>query len=361
MLLITDSVERSRSLERVLAFWGSCAVADITRPSGLHHRPSRLVLTDIDLSCSESVLAARKLLAASQAKGRLHLCVLRGSSARAAVQANAIGATATLPADMPPGLMRARLAEMLDDRDVPDELAHLPQHLRRDVSAASGAMADLLAAAATGGQLPLGAIDTGVTAINRATEESDLGDWLSLVRRHDDLTYQHCLLVSGLAAAFGLALGFSAKDRGLLTAAAILHDIGKARIPLAILKKEGELAVEERAVMRRHAEFGHEMLMRQGGFAGGILDAVLSHHEYLDGSGYPHGLRGAQISDLVRIVTICDIHAALIERRSYKAPMTPIEAYGTLTQMASGKLDHALLRVFEQVALAGGEASSARN
>ena len=354
MLLITDSVERSRALERVLAFWGSCTVADITRPSELNHRPSRVVLIDIDLSCSESVLATRKLLVANQARGRPQLFVLRGSSAHAAVQANAIGATATLSADMPPGLMRAKLAEMLDDPDIPDELGHLPQRLRRDVSAASGAMADLLAAAATGDPLPVGAIDTGVAAINRATEESDLGDWLSLVRRHDDLTYQHCLLVSGLAAAFGQVLGFSEKDRGLLTAAAVLHDIGKARIPLAVLKKEGELAAEERAIMRRHTEFGHGMLLRQGGFGGDILDAVLSHHEYLDGSGYPHGLRGAQISDLVRMVTICDIHAALIERRSYKAPMAPVEAFGVLTQMAQGKLDRALLRAFEHVALASG-------
>jgi putative nucleotidyltransferase with HDIG domain len=339
----------------VLAFWGSCAVADITRPFELDHRPSRLILTDIDLSSSESVRAVRKLLAASKVKGRPHLCVLRGSSTHAGVQANAIGATASLPADMSPGLMRAKIAEILDAPDVPGELRHLPQRLRRDVSAASGAMADLLAAAATGGPLPLGAIDTGVAAINRATEESDLGDWLSLVRQHDDLTYQHCLLVSGLAAAFGRALGFSDKDRGLLTAAAVLHDIGKARIPLAILKKEGELAAEERAVMRRHTEFGHGMLLRQGGFGGDILDAVLSHHEYLDGSGYPHGLRGTQISDLVRMVTICDIHAALIERRSYKAPMAPVEAFGVLMQMAQGKLDRALLRAFEHVALASSD------
>lgn len=353
MLLITDSVERSRSLERLLAFWGSCAVADVAQPSELDYRPSRLVLTDIDLCRSDSVLAARKILATSSAKGRPHLCVLRGAPARAAVQANAIGATDTLSADMPPGLMRAKIAEILDDRDAPDELAHLPQSLRRDVTAAAGAMADLLAAATMGAHLPVGAIDTGVAAINRVTAEGDLGDWLSLVRRHDDMTYQHCLLVSGLAGAFGRVLGFSEKDRGLLTAAAVLHDIGKARTPLAILQKEGKLTAEECAAMRQHPEFGHGMLLRQGGFGGDILDAVLSHHEYLDGSGYPHGLQGAQISDLVRMVTICDIYAALIERRSYKAPMAPVEAYGVLTGMAANKLDRALLLAFKQVAFGG--------
>lgn len=359
MLLITDRAERSRSLERVLAYWGSCAVADIAKqPSGPGYRPSRLVLTDIDLSCSESVLAARRILAASPARGRPHLCVLRGASAHAEVQANAIGATVTLSADMPPGMIRAKIAEVLGDRDAPDEAAHLAQRLQRDIATATAAMADLLAAAALDGPLPVGAIDAGVAAINRATEESDLGDWLSLVRRHDDLTYQHCLLVSALAAAFGRTLGFSEKDRGLLTAASVLHDIGKARIPVAILQKEGALTAEERAVICRHTEFGHGMLVRQGGFGSEILDAVLSHHEYLDGSGYPQGLQGAQISDLVRMVTICDIYAALIERRSYKAPMAPREAYGVLTGMAADKLDRALLRAFERVAFAG--AASAR-
>ena len=80
------------------------------------------------------------------------------------------------------------------------------------------------------------------------------------------------------------------------------------------------------------------------------LTAVLSHHEYLDGSGYPRGLRADEVSDLVRMITICDVYAALIERRSYKAPMAPEQAYGTLAAM-TGKLDPDLLRAFRQVIL----------
>lgn len=75
-----------------------------------------------------------------------------------------------------------------------------------------------------------------------------------------------------------------------------------------------------------------------------VLDAVLHHHEFLDGSGYPHGLRGAQIKDLTRILTVCDIYAALVEERPYKVPMPPAAALQTLNDMAEeGKVEGALV------------------
>ena len=103
-------------------------------------------------------------------------------------------------------------------------------------------------------------------------------------------------------------------------------------------------------IVREHPRVGYEMLRRQGGFEREIVDAAYRHHEYLDGSGYPRGLRADEISDLVRMITICDVYAALIERRSYKAPMAPEQAYGTLAAM-TGKLDSDLLRAFRQVVL----------
>jgi HD-GYP domain-containing protein (c-di-GMP phosphodiesterase class II) len=81
------------------------------------------------------------------------------------------------------------------------------------------------------------------------------------------------------------------------------------------------------------------------------LSVVRSHHEYLDGSGYPDGLRGPQIPDLVRLITICDIFAALIEARPYKAPKSAPEAYAILRQMTA-KLDVDLVRAFGEVAAA---------
>ena len=97
----------------------------------------------------------------------------------------------------------------------------------------------------------------------------------------------------------------------------MLHDIGKARIPLAILEKPGPLDENEMAVMRQHPQFGLDALGSVSGIHKEMADVVIHHHEYLDGSGYPHGLRGSEISDLVRMITIADVFAALIDRRMW--------------------------------------------
>ena len=106
------------------------------------------------------------------------------------------------------------------------------------------------------------------------------------------------------------------------------------------------------ANMQTHPQIGYEMLLRQGAFAREVVEAARSHHEYLDGSGYPQGLKANEISDVVRMITICDIYAALIERRSYKAPMEPKQAYAVLVGMGA-KLDADLLRAFRSVVLPG--------
>ena len=102
-------------------------------------------------------------------------------------------------------------------------------------------------------------------------------------------------------------------------------------------------------VMRTHPAMGYELLRAQGDYEPEMLDVVLRHHELLDGSGYPDGLSGSQIGDLVRLITICDIYAALIERRPYKQPMPPSRAFEILQDMGN-KLEAPLVRAFTRVA-----------
>jgi HD-GYP domain-containing protein (c-di-GMP phosphodiesterase class II) len=97
--------------------------------------------------------------------------------------------------------------------------------------------------------------------------------------------------------------------------------------------------------MQTHPRVGYRMLAQQRALDPRLLEVVLHHHEYLDGSGYPDRLRDAAIPRFVRLVTICDIYAALIEKRPYKAPAPPERALALLSQMG-GKLDAGLLAVF---------------
>src|SRR4029077_16928111 len=98
------------------------------------------------------------------------------------------------------------------------------------------------------------------------------------------------------------------------------------------------LTRDEMAAMSKHPEYGLEALKNSPGLNSELLEIVIHHHEYLDGSGYPHGLRGREISDPVRIVTICDVFGALIELRAYRPPLASAQAYQILLDMGD-KLD----------------------
>ena len=132
--------------------------------------------------------------------------------------------------------------------------------------------------------------------------------------------------------------------------AATLHDIGKAHIPLSILDKPGSLDPAEDEIMRRHPVIGYELLKDIPDVGPEILDGVRHHHEYLDGSGYPDALTAPEISDLVRLLTISDIFAALIESRPYRPAMPRENAYKILCGM-EGKLERSLVKAFRKVAL----------
>lgn len=202
---------------------------------------------------------------------------------------------------------------------------------------------------AAGGRPPSPAeAEAGTEIVLDTVSEIGIRAWLDLVWRHDILVYQHSLSVAGFAAAFAVELGFARADRERLARAALLHDVGKALIPLAILNKPGPLDPEEMAVMRTHADLGADLLAREAAFGPDILDVVRHHHERLDGSGYPEGLTAARIGDLVRLVVICDVHSALTERRVYRAPMTHAQAFAIMEAQA-GQLDPDLLRAYRPV------------
>ena len=198
--------------------------------------------------------------------------------------------------------------------------------------------------------------EEGTRIVLDTVSEVGIRTWLDLVWRHDIQVYQHSLSVAGFAAAFAAELGFSRGDRQRLAKAALLHDVGKALIPHAILNKPGPLTPDEMTVMRTHAALGADLLAQEGAFEPEILDVVRYHHERLDGSGYPEGLKGARISDLVRLVAICDVHSALTERRVYRPPLPAAEA-AAIMQAQAGQLDPDLLRVYRPIIFRAGDAA----
>jgi putative nucleotidyltransferase with HDIG domain len=219
-----------------------------------------------------------------------------------------------------------------------------------EIASSAAAFATMFSAIRRGQTIDIADAEHATSHIINSIEKDGLSTWLDDVRRYHEGTFQHCLLVTGVAVAFALEIGFTKPDIKRLGIAATLHDIGKARIPLSILDKPGLLDPDEEEIMRSHPAIGYELLKGLPGITPEILDGVRHHHEYLDGSGYPDGLKAAEISDLVRLLTISDIFAALIESRPYRPQMSRQDAYRILCDM-DVKLERALVKAFRNVAI----------
>ena len=159
-----------------------------------------------------------------------------------------------------------------------------------------------------------------------------LGD---VVEADDSYTGIHSRDVVELTLRVGDTLGLTARERRDAEIAALLHDVGKVRVPKSIINKPGPLTSEERAVMERHTIEGERLLLRVGGLLGEIGRVVRSCHERFDGQGYPDGLAGEEIPLLARIVSCCDAFNAMTSDRSYRRAM-PVEAALAELREASG-------------------------
>jgi putative nucleotidyltransferase with HDIG domain len=219
-----------------------------------------------------------------------------------------------------------------------------------EITDSAAAFASMFSAVRAGKAIKLSDGERATSQIIDSIMQNGLTPWLEEVRRYHEGTFQHCLLVTGVAVGFALDIGFANPDVRRLGMAATFHDLGKAHIPLSILDKPGRLDPGEEEIMRRHPVIGYDLLKEIPGMSPDILDGVRHHHEYLDGSGYPDGLTAPEISDLVRLLTISDIFAALIEVRPYRPPMLRQDAYKILCGM-DGKLERPLVKAFRNVAL----------
>ncbi|RJF65656.1 HD-GYP domain-containing protein [Rhodopseudomonas palustris] len=304
------------------------------------------VVIAVDIRMVENIAALKDAMRQlGRAERRIFLISDRSHVAQA--QAYALGATRVLHDPVSPALLIAQLSDQV-------ALNWSPSSAAGDaISAASLASARLskaFAAVASGMNIDVTGMEEAAIAIADSVMDDGLSNWLATVRQHHEGTYQHCLLVAGIAVDFGVSLGVPSADIRRLAVAATFHDIGKACIPLDVLDKPGKLDPEERAVIETHSSLGHFVLKDTPGISAEVLGAVRHHHEFLDGSGYPDGLVGDSIPDIVRLLTISDIFGALIEDRRYKAPMSRKDAYEILLKMR-GKLEAPLVAAFRQVAL----------
>ncbi len=185
-----------------------------------------------------------------------------------------------------------------------------------------------------------------------AVKKKNYQDILKTMREHDNLTYVHCMRTATFLCAFGQYIGITGHDLETLTIGGFLLDVGKNYIPKELLNKAEPLDDQEFATIKEHVDYGINFLNKIDDLPKGVAIIAEQHHEKIDGSGYPHGLKGAQFHSLARMAAIVDVFCALTDRRVYKKPMTSIMAMATMAQM-EGHLDRQLLVHFGEMLMSG--------
>ncbi|MCF8167833.1 MAG: HD-GYP domain-containing protein [Rhodoferax sp.] len=196
------------------------------------------------------------------------------------------------------------------------------------------------------------AVDTGSAQI-LVQEISDSvarnpGALISLARLKtaDDYTYMHSVAVCAMMVALANQLGLGEEETRLAGLAGLMHDLGKAMMPMEVLNKPGKLTDAEFSIIKSHPEEGHRLLSAGQDVPAMVLDVCLHHHEKTDGSGYPKGLKAEQISLYAKMGAVCDVYDAITSNRPYKAGWDPAESLRKMAEWCKGHFDFKIFQAF---------------
>ncbi|MFI1481133.1 HD-GYP domain-containing protein [Streptomyces sp. NPDC020747] len=187
----------------------------------------------------------------------------------------------------------------------------------------------------------------------RAAHQATIRALVQAVDIKDGYTRGHSERVGQASMVIARELGMDDERAEVLRFAGILHDVGKLGVPTRLLRKDGPLTPEERRVIELHPEYGHEMV-RGIGFLGEARSAILHHHERLDGSGYPYGLKGGQIPEFARVVAVADAFDAMTSSRSYRRARPVAAALEELERCAGAQFDPRMVEALVRGLARGG-------
>jgi putative nucleotidyltransferase with HDIG domain len=169
---------------------------------------------------------------------------------------------------------------------------------------------------------------------------------LARLKTADDYTYMHSVAVCALMVSVAKQLGLDEQETREAGLAGLLHDIGKAVMPMDVLNKPGKLTDDEFAIIKSHPVEGHRILVQAEEYGEITLDVCLHHHEKVDGSGYPHRLKGDVITIFSKMGAVCDIYDAITSNRPYKAGWDPAESIRKMGEWSKGHFDERVFQAF---------------
>lgn len=169
---------------------------------------------------------------------------------------------------------------------------------------------------------------------------------LARLKTVDDYTYMHSVAVCAMMVGLAKQLGLDEAQTRSAGMAGLMHDLGKALMPMEVLNKPGKLSPAEFNVIKTHPSEGHRLLLTGDKVDPLILDVCLHHHEKTDGSGYPKGLKADEISLFAKMGAVCDVYDAITSNRPYKAGWDPAESLRKMAEWANGHFDGKVFQAF---------------
>ncbi|HEX7047323.1 MAG TPA: HD-GYP domain-containing protein [Gammaproteobacteria bacterium] len=191
--------------------------------------------------------------------------------------------------------------------------------------------------------------DTRVVAtelVETVSRNPQTAQWMTILRSENQQIAQHSMNVSVLAAALGRFLNWNDALVSVMSEGALLHDAGMSRVPRWILDKPGPLSQREFLLVRMHADYAARLLEAEGDYDRRVIDIVRHHHERIDGSGYPAGLRGHDIPGYVQAVSIVDVYESMTAEKPYEAALSPSLALTRLHRRVDRHFDRYLVEAF---------------
>lgn len=182
--------------------------------------------------------------------------------------------------------------------------------------------------------------------VNSILHSPDAALWLTQLKNKDEYTAQHSLNVCILSIVLGRHISLSEASLNNVGLCGLMHDVGKMLVPLTILNKPGRLDEDEMRIMQSHTSLGHELLKSSPEMYAGAIEVAHSHHERLDGKGYPRQLRHVDLTLFTKIVTIADLYDAMTSDRVYQTGRTHLEATKVMFDLMGQHLDETLVLKF---------------
>jgi putative nucleotidyltransferase with HDIG domain len=177
-------------------------------------------------------------------------------------------------------------------------------------------------------------------------EVGDVNKSLFDIKTYDNYTYVHSLDTCIMSTFLGISSGYSDQELKNLGIGAILHDVGKTKVPHGIISKQGKLTDDEFMEIKKHTLYGSEILKKNYSIPDPVIKIVEQHHERIDGRGYPYGLTANQISKFAKIVCVSDVYDAVSNDRCYRRKFSPNDAYELILAGSGSIFDEQVVNSF---------------